>query len=216
MVFSAALLGRISTPVVTLDRPIQGSAIPSVLADNFAGATMATQHLIDHGYKRIVCLTRETNLYTIQERVRGYKQTMQAAGLKAVVDSSVEDYASAEKSLLKLLNSSTPPQALFTLKNSTTIAVFEVLQKLGVKIPTKLALLGYDDFQLAEVVRPSITVIRQPIEEMGHVAAELLFKRFLIGDGLSSSNGLHKSHPVQLMTELVRRASCGCEPTPKG
>ena len=209
------MLDRVSTPVVTLDRPIQGSSIPSILADNFAGAAMATQHLIDHGYKRIVCLTHETNLYTIQERIRGYRETMKSAGLKAIIDTSVEDHASAEKSLLKLLNSSTPTQALFTLKNSTTIAVFEVLQKLNVDIPKKLALLGYDDFQLAEVVRPSITVIRQPIEEMGHVAAELLFKRFLT-NGISSSGGPYNRRPAQLTTELIRRASCGCEPTSKG
>ena len=209
------MLGRISTPVVTLDRPIQGSAIPSILADNFAGATMATQHLIDHGYKRIVCMTRETNLYTIQERVRGYKETMKAVGLKAVVSTSVEDHVSAEKYLLKLFKSATPPQALFTLKNSTTITVFEVLQKLGIEIPSKVALLGYDDFQLADVVRPSITVVRQPIEDMGHSAAELLFKRFLSGDGISSTDGSHNRRPAQLTTKLILRDSCGCEPTSK-
>jgi LacI family transcriptional regulator len=204
------LLGRISTPVVTLDRPIQGSTIPSVLADNFNGAKMATQHLIEHGYRRIVCLTRETNLYTIQERMRGYKESMKAAGLKPMIDTSVENHASAEKALLKLLSSSRPPEALFTLKNSTTISVFEVLQKLGVEIPTRVALLGYDDFQLAEIVRPSISVIRQPIEEMGHVAAELLFKRFL-SNGVSGASRSSNPQQVQLTTKLVLRASCGCD-----
>jgi LacI family transcriptional regulator len=206
------MLGRISIPVVTLDRPIEGSSIPSVVSDNFAGAQMATQHLIDHGYRRIVCLTRETHLYTIQERMRGYKETMKAAGLKPLIDTSVEDYASAEKCLLKLLSSSLPPEALFTLKNSTTVAVFEVLQKHGVKVPRKVALLGYDDFQLAEIVRPSISVIRQPIEEMGRAAAELLFKH-LLSDGTSAARPSSNRQQVQLTTKLVRRASCGCEAT---
>jgi LacI family transcriptional regulator len=208
------MLGRISTPVVTLDRPIQGSTIPSVLSNNFAGAKLATQHLIEHGYRRIVCLTRETRLYTIQERMRGYRETMKAAGLKPLIDTSVDGHVSAEKSLRKLLSSSTPPEALFTLKNSTTIAVFEVLQKLGVEIPGKVALLGYDDFQLAEVVRPSISVIRQPIEEMGRVAAQLLFKRFL-GGGPWDGGGSSNREQVQLTTKLVLRASCGCDPTAK-
>jgi LacI family transcriptional regulator len=207
------MLGKISTPVVTLDRPIQGSTIPSVLADNFAGAKMATQHLIEHGYRKIACLTRETHLYTIQERMRGYKETMKAAGLKPLIDTSVEDHASAEKCLLKLLGSATPPEALFTLKNSTTIVVFKVLQTLGIKIPSKVALLGYDDFQLAEIVQPSISVIRQPIEEIGHVAAELLFKRLL--NGASSGAGSSIRQQVELTTKLVRRASCGCQPTTK-
>jgi LacI family transcriptional regulator len=122
---------------------------------------------------------------------------------------------SAEKYLLKLFKSATPPQALFTLKNSTTITVFEVLQKLGIEIPSKVALLGYDDFQLADVVRPSITVVRQPIEDMGHSAAELLFKRFLSGDGISSTDGSHNRRPAQLTTKLILRDSCGCEPTSK-
>jgi LacI family transcriptional regulator len=208
------MLGRISTPVVTLDRPIQGSTIPSVLSNNFAGAKLATQHLIEHGYRRIVCLTRETRLYTIQERMRGYRETMKAAGLKPLIDTSVDGHVSAEKSLRKLLSSSTPPEALFTLKNSTTIAVFEVLQKLGVEIPGRVALLGYDDFQLAEVVRPSISVIRQPIEEMGRVAAQLLFKRFL-GGGPWDGGGSSNREQVQLTTKLVLRASCGCDPTAK-
>ena len=53
--------------MVALDRPIAGSTVPSVVADNFAGAQLATRHLIEHGYKRIVSLTGETSLYTIQE-----------------------------------------------------------------------------------------------------------------------------------------------------
>jgi LacI family transcriptional regulator len=204
------MLGRISTPVVTLDRPILGSSIPSVLADNFAGAKMATQHLIDHGYRRIACLTRDTHLYTIQERMRGYQQTMKAAGLEPVIDISVDDYASAEKSLLQFMNSPTPPEALFTLKNSTTVAVFEVLLKHGVEIPGTVALLGYDDFKLAEIVRPSISVIRQPIEEIGQVAAELLFER-LPSDGTSGAGRSSNRRQVQLTTKLVLRSSCGCE-----
>jgi LacI family transcriptional regulator len=144
--------------------------------------------------------------------MRGYKETMKAAGLKPLIDTSVEDYASAEKCLLKLLSSSLPPEALFTLKNSTTVAVFEVLQKHGVKVPRKVALLGYDDFQLAEIVRPSISVIRQPIEEMGRAAAELLFKH-LLSDGTSAARPSSNRQQVQLTTKLVRRASCGCEAT---
>ncbi len=209
------MLGRIATPVGALDRPIQGSSIPSVLADNFAGAKMATQHLIDHGYRRIVCLTRETHLYTIQERMRGYHETMKAAGLEPVIDNTVDDYATAEKSLLKLMSSPAPPEALFTLKNSTTVAVFEVLQKHGVEVPGGVALLGYDDFKLAEIVRPSISVVRQPIEEIGQVAAEILFER-LLSDGISGGRVSSNRRLVQLTTELVLRASCGCETTDKG
>ncbi|WP_263377251.1 LacI family DNA-binding transcriptional regulator, partial [Granulicella paludicola] len=145
----ARMLGRISTPVVTLDRPIEGSTIPSVVVDNYAGAKLGTQHLIDHGYRRIACLTGEPHLYTIQERMRGYREAMESAGLKPSLSIAVGDNASAEKCLLKLLKKSDPPDAILTLKNSATVAVFETLQKHGVKVPETLALVGYDDFEMA-------------------------------------------------------------------
>jgi LacI family transcriptional regulator len=203
------MLERMSIPVVALDRPIEGSTIASVVADNFAGAQMATQHLIEHGYRSIACLTRETHLFTIRERIRGYMETMKAAGLKPLVDTTVGDHASAEKCFLKLLSDRTPPEALFTLKNSTTVAVFEALQKQGIRVPGEVALLGYDDFQLAETVRPSISVIRQPIERMGQTAAELLFHR-LLSDGSSLARPSSTRQQLQLQTTLVARASCGC------
>jgi LacI family transcriptional regulator len=89
--------------------------------------------------------------------------------------------------------------------------VFEVLQKHGVEVPGKVALLGYDDFQMAAFVRPSISVIQQPIEQMGRVAAEMLFERLKRG-GAGGASGWFDGQQVKLATKLVRRASCGCEP----
>ena len=201
------LLRSMSTPVVSLDRPIDGATITSVVADNYAGAQLATQHLIEHGYKRIACLTGEPSLYTIRERIRGYRDTMIAAGLKPVVETSFSDAESTEKALNRLRGSVSPPQALFTLKNSTTIDVFQALQRKNVTIPEQMALLGYDDFQLAELLRPAITVIEQPIDQMGQVAAELLFAGLLgkTVDGPATGQTV-------LRTRLIRRSSCGCAP----
>jgi LacI family transcriptional regulator len=207
----SSLISRLSMPVVAFDRPIAGSSVPSVVADNSTGAQIATRHLIEHGYKRIVCLTGEVDLFTIQERIRGYREAMTAAGLECVVDTSVRDHQSAEQALDRMLRSSTPPEAIFTLKNSTTIDTFEVLQKHNVAIPRSVALLGYDDFQLAETVRPSISVIRQPIDEIGRVAAELLFER-LFAPSNGGLGGSARTRQVQLKTQLILRASCGCLP----
>ena len=204
------LLCRIPIPIVALDRPIAGSNIPSVVTDNFTGAQLATQHLIEHGYKRIVCLTWDKTLYTIRERLRGYHKAMLSAGLEPVVDSTVRDHASAQQAVDRLFGASSPPEAIFTLKNSTTIDVFEVLQQHNIRIPVAVALLGYDDFQLAETVRPSISVIQQPITEIGHVAAELLFERLLGAKGSGAEGSSVQSKQIQLKTRLIRRASCGC------
>lgn len=207
------LLNRISVPVVAIDRPVSDSFVASVVTDNFKGARFATQHLIDHGYKRIVCLTGESTLFTIQERVRGYRAAVDAAGLSSSLNTSVKDYRSAEYAIESMLAGADPPDALFTLKNSTTIFAFEALQKLNVPVPKVIALLGFDDFELAATVRPSVSVVQQPVEEIGRVAAELLFEQ-LLGKRIARVPARPKrTRQVTLETRLIRRSSCGCSPT---
>ena len=204
------LLDTLRVPVVAIDRPVAQSRIPSVVADNFRGAVMATEHLIGHGYKRILCLTGESTLFTIRERLRAYCLTMEKAGMEVLLDTSVKDYKSAEYAIESLLSGPKPPDAIFTLKNSTTIFAFEALQKLNVPIPGTVALLGYDDFELASTVRPSISVVEQPIEEIARLAGEALFDQLLEPDGQSPSNRSSKAQQIKLDTRLVPRASCGC------
>lgn len=203
-------LAHTGVPVVAMDRPLSRSDIPSVVADNFVGAHVATRHLIEHGYKRIVCMTGELSLYTIRERINGYRRAIESAGLPVVVDTSITDYESTEQAVRKKLDEPEPPDAFLTLKNSTTIYVFEVLQKLHLAIPDTIALLGYDDFELADVMQPSISVVQQPIAEIGRNAAELLFEALT-----PQTRGGQVAEPacskqIQLGTRLVRRRSCGC------
>jgi LacI family transcriptional regulator len=206
------LLKRVSLPVVAVDRPISDSFVASVVSDNFKGARFAVQHLIDHGYKRIVCLTGESTLFTIQERIRGYRAALDASGLPSVLNTSVKDYRSAEYAIDSMLSGSNPPDALFTLKNSTTIYAFEALQKLNVPVPKTIALLGFDDFELAATVRPSVSVVQQPVEEIGRVAAELLFEQLLGKRNPRVPSKPKRPRQVTLETRLIRRSSCGCSP----
>jgi LacI family transcriptional regulator len=203
------LATRISIPVVTLDRPILNSTIPAVLTDNFKGARCATEHLIEHGCKRIVCLTGESTLFTIQERMRGYRAAVEDAGLTCTLNSSIKDYKSAEYAIESLLATPHQPGALLTLKNSTTIFAFEVLQKLNISVPQQIALIGFDDFELATTLRPSVSVIQQPVEDIGRAAAELLFEK-LDGSAKTGSKSRTGKRLVILENCLVRRRSCGC------
>ena len=93
------ILRRAAVPVVAIDRPLIHLPIPSVVADNFNGAYSATRHLIDHHYKRIVCLTGETTLYSIRERINGYRKAVESAGLACILDTSIKDYESAKCNL---------------------------------------------------------------------------------------------------------------------
>lgn len=206
------MLSRVTTPVVALDRPIAGSKVPFVVCNNYLGARTATEHLIQHGYKRITCLVRDAGLRTMQERTRGYGDAMKAARLPQSVELLDESFSTAEAAIRKFLQKTESPHALLTLKNSVTIDAYMTLQKLKAKVPAEVALMGYDDFPMAEILRPSISVIRQPVEQIGRTAAEMLFEKL-------NSARQNKSAPangkvnVQLPTTLVVRGSCGCRRT---
>ena len=204
------LVNQLSVPIVAIDRPIFNSSVSSVVADNFKGARAATQHLIEHGCRRIACLTGESSLFTIQERIRGYRAAINSAGLTPTLNTSVKDYRSAEYAIESLLDGPNCPDALFTLKNSTTIYAFEVLQKLNVAMPKPMALLGFDDFELATMLRPSVSVVQQPVEDMGRTAAELLFEKFLGAPNGAAATRATRTRRVLLDTHLIRRSSCGC------
>jgi LacI family transcriptional regulator len=206
------VLEALSVPVVAIDRPVANSSITSVLANNFRGANTATQHLLDHGHKRILCLTGESTLYTIRERILGYQKAIRSAGLEPMLDTSVRDYKSIEHAIETSLAAADPPTAIFTLKNSTTVFAFEALQKLKVEIPGTVALLGYDDFELAATLRPSISVVEQPIKEIALLAAEALFDQMLQSEEASQELTPSQSRQIKLETRLVPRSSCGCSP----
>jgi LacI family transcriptional regulator len=204
------LLKRSPIPVITFDRPLPGSGCSSVLTNNFESAREATAHLIGHGYKRILCFGGEPELYTITERVRGYRKAMEEAGLPPMIDMSLGDDASRAPALLAVhLKSKRPPDAILTLKNSSTIGAFQALQELGVPVPSRVALLGFDDFELATTLRPAISVVQQPIEDVGRTAAELLFAQLEGVSRAKTSNKL-KRNQVVLANRLVTRRSCGC------
>jgi LacI family transcriptional regulator len=206
------VVDRLSVPVVAIDRPIFNSSVSSVVTDNFKGARTAAQHLIDHGYERIACLTGESTLFTIQERIRGYRAALGAAGLTCTLNTSIKDYKSAEYAIESLLAGPNRPDALLTLKNSTTIFAFEVLQKLNIAMPKPIALLGFDDFELATTLRPSVSVVQQPVEDIGRAAAELLFEKFVGGPNIGASGRSTRTRRITLETNLIRRSSCGCSP----
>lgn len=202
---------RAPVPVVCFDRPSGEGAFASVVVDNYLGAKKATQHLIEHGRRRILCLGGEPELYTIRERLRGYREAMQHAGLEPQSALSAVDHRSTEDAILRYLRSSSPPDAIFTLKNSATIFVFETLQKLNLAVPAKVALVGFDDFELAETLRPAITVVEQPVQEVGRAAAELLFGKIMHAHEDAKERSIRNgSRIVELQTRLVRRGSCGC------
>ena len=208
------LLQSLTIPVVTFDRPVEGIGVTSVLLRNQKGARIATQHLIEHGYRRILCLAGERQLYTIRERIQGYSRAMRKAGLSPLVHSSIArlDYEATEQILESYVGSKSRIEAIFTAKNSTTIYAFEALKKLGVKIPGGVALVGFDDFELAASLDPPVTVIAQPIQDAGRIAAEHLFRQVSAYARRRQQLAPFKPKIIELEPSLIVRGSCGCNP----
>jgi LacI family transcriptional regulator len=197
----AGLLKHAGFPTVCFDQPIKGSSIATVVADNYGGAKTATEHLVKQGYKRILCIGEDPKLFTSQERFRAHRNVIRKADLPYLAEPNVRDYASAEAAVLAHLQGAEPIDAIFSTKNSTTIYVYYILHKLGCSIPESVALLGYDDFELADALEPPISVVRQPVEQIATQAAELLFQQM--------KTGVPSYSTVTLSVELVVRASCG-------
>ncbi|MBW4043552.1 MAG: LacI family transcriptional regulator [Acidobacteria bacterium] len=195
-----------NTPIVTLDRPEPSGQYDSVLVHNRSGSRQAVEHLINrHGHKRIVLLGRNQKLYTLSERLIGYRKAMRDHGLEPESSfecSSPEVTGAVLEAMLQRVD---PPTAFFTANNLTTRYVLAACNKLKIRVPEDIAIVGFDDFELAELLQPTLTVVWQPAAEIGRVAAELLFDR------LGSTDKDHKPMRMVLPVKLVVRRSCGCE-----
>src|ERR1035437_1309366 len=190
-------------PLVTLDRPLDGSRCDSLLVQNKRGGQLATEHLIGLGHKRIACVSLGSHLYTMRTRQQGYRDAMAAAGLKGNVHTVTDVLETTDAAIRTLVAGKRPPTALFCSNNLVTRHVLHALQSRKITLPEPIALVGFDDFETAELLQPGITVIRQPVELLGRTAAEALFSRLADGKGDSPPKR------IVLPVELVVRGSCG-------
>lgn len=190
-------------PLVTIDRPIEVAKTDSVEVENRAGARMAIEHLIQHGCRRILCVTKNSHLRPVKERIAGYEESLQAANFPYAKTLDLSQEAEARDTLASLFRSRNRPHAFFTTNNASTIWVIETLREIGVETGRDIALIGFDDVDFYTLITPSVTAISQPAAELGRTATRLLLER-IKGDPLPSR--------VQtvLPVSLVIRESCGC------
>lgn len=193
---------RAGIPVVAIDRPLERIECDSVTVDNFASSACATQHLIEHGHKNILYVTDDEVVHTRIERMSGYSETMRRAKLVPRVCLVGSVAGSAEQQLSFALDSSQAPTAIFAGSNYVCIDVLKYVQQRRISIPDKVALACFDDFTAATLVSPTITVIRQPVTELGRQAARILLDRL--------DNAENSCVKRELPTEMVIRESCGC------
>jgi LacI family transcriptional regulator len=167
------LLGR---PLVLVDRPAPEA--DSVTVDNRAGAARALRHLVAHGHRRVAFLGDLRSLWTATERHAGYVEGLAAEDITLdphLVVMDVRGVDAAERAVSALLSSAEPPTALLTGQNLITIGAIHALQRLGLQ--HRVALVGFDDFPLADLLDPRVSVVAQDPTAIGRAAAELLFAR---------------------------------------
>jgi LacI family transcriptional regulator, galactose operon repressor len=200
------ILQRNNIPYVLIDRSIAGFDADLVQGDSVAGARLIVDHLLALGHRRIAAITETLEVSTSRERLQGYREALQAAGIEQragyVVQSSAVDPRGGCEAALGLLDLDEPPTAIFAVNNIVAVGVVEAARERGVEIPGELALVCFDDIEHVSRLYPFLTVMAQPAETFGTIAAQLLLDRI-------AGRVRERRRRVVLPADLVVRQSSG-------
>ncbi len=193
-----------SIPTVMMDwAPFEGDS--DLIQDNsLLGGEQATAYLISRGYTRIACIAGPQDKTPARLRLEGYKQAMAAAGLPIlpgyIINSDFE-FQGGFNAMNQLLSLNPAPQAVFTSNDAMAVGVYHALYQAGLSVPQDMAVIGYDNIELARYMTPPLTTIHQPKDELGELAIDALIHR-LADPGVSPQL-------LVLTPELIERASVG-------
>jgi LacI family transcriptional regulator len=184
-------------PLVFVDRPGDHPQADTVIADNAGGASAAVGALCREGSRSIAFIGDLPDIYTVWERYRGYCSALAEHGLDPAAQPIVADAHTQEDAcdrVLKLLSAGTA-DALFTVNNRLSLGALQAFQIFGSSLP----MIGFDDFDAAQLARPELSVVSQDVESMGAYAADLLLRR------IGGENGMGETKV--LPTKLILRGS---------
>jgi LacI family transcriptional regulator len=191
-------LSQDGAPIVLIDRVAKNVRCDSVVVDNKGGACAAIDYLVANGHRRIGLLRDESRIFTAQERLAGYQKSLAAHGIgtdESLISVSRSTIEHAIEATIRLFSGRNRPTALFTVDSLMTQGALLALRSMGLSIPQEVSLVGFDDFNLATFTDPQITVVAQPIAEIGPLAARLLLER-LEGKKMAPR---HKRFPTRLI-----------------
>jgi LacI family transcriptional regulator len=199
---SLDFLLRENMPVVMIDRDIPNVEVDAVLTDNQLGGFLATRHLIEIGHKHIACIAGPSSITPSAERIIGYRRALEQAGLpydETLIlrgDYHAQSGMEIAHSILKL---EPRPTAIFAMNDLMALGALRAAAEAGYSVPKDLAVVGYDDLELAHFTNPPLTTIAQPKKQIGARAIDLLVERIA-----------HKDRPpsrLVLPPELIVRRS---------
>lgn len=197
-------------PIVCLDRIPRGISLDSVSVDSALGARECVRHFVAMGHSEIAIINGPISLETARDRLRGYEEALQEAGIpieQRLIREGDFRVESGYREARELLLAAKPPTALFVANGMMTLGVLNALDELRVRCPEDIALASYDDLPLAASFRPRLTAVSQDGYKMGYLGAELLMQRV--------KGRISDPQPVQirLRPELkIRESSLGYRP----
>ena len=196
-------LGQLDVPTVIVD-PTGGPerAGPTIGATNWAGGLDATTHLLSLGHRRIGLIAGPARLLCSRARMDGYRSALEAAGVPvdpALIAEGDFYHESGFEAGRRLLDLPEPPTAIFASSDQMALGLYEAVRRAGLRVPEDVSVVGFDDLPEARWSSPPLTTVRQPLAEMGGLAARTAL-RLVRGETIDSPR-------VELATELVLRDS---------
>jgi LacI family transcriptional regulator len=191
-------------PSVLLDRLVSPD-FDQVGVENTGAIRQLVDHLVWHGHRRIGMLSNQSGLATTFERIDGYKLGLSTNDLDwddALLEIGSGDTAANIQATLRLLDLRDRPTAIVTGNNLSTICAMHAIRERRLRIPQDIALVGFDDFAWADLFEPRLTLIAQPVGEIGEMAAKMLVERI--------SDRSLAPRTIRPEPTLVLRQSCGC------
>jgi len=164
--------------VVLADEEITDVDAPTVVSDNYLGGKQAAEHLISLGHERIACVAGPLNLVSSRNRLQGYLDALQNAGLKVykelIVECSGFSYANGYKAAKKLLSRNIPFTGVVCANDLIALGVIKALEEKGRRVPQDCSVVGFDNSYIAEMVHPRLTTVAQPISAITKKVFSLL------------------------------------------
>jgi LacI family transcriptional regulator len=200
----------VGIPLVALDRRIHGLHVDTVTVDNEAASYDAICHLIALGHARIAMVGGPDTVSTVRERADGYLRALRShrldLGDELLRRGDLRE-SGGYRITVELLSLPAPPTAIFSANNLTTVGVLKALRERGVRVPSDLSLIGFDDLSTGELLDPPLTAVVQPAYQLGARAAELLLRRV--------ENPEAPVQEIVLSAKLTVRGSTGPPPGPE-
>lgn len=174
-----AVLAAVNTPMVIVDRELNGLNVDVIRIDHEQGGYLATSHLLELGHRHIACICGPLATSVARMRLAGYRRAMAAAGLAVAPEWVVEsDFSSpsgyhAAVGLLAQVR----PTAIFAANDMVGFGVLRAAAERGVRVPDALSVIGFDDIEMSRYVYPALTTVGQSILQLGERAAQVLLQR---------------------------------------